>query len=279
VYAWPTDLVPRLAEGLDEATLTYLDALAVHPALAEWALLGRAGGLDELDARYSFPLPDTVAMWNLPIPRLSWLREAAYAQVGAAVAAAARGRTAEAETRLREIIGAGLLIGEEGATLITNLVGFVVADVGAESLVRLYDATGRPAEAVTVRNLQRAGERAAGVSRTGLGQTEMFEMPSIVTDTLTIRGMRWEFFTILNTLGPCLNLNRVVFGPPVDHEAWIEEVRMSLVRTEGERELFDLARRGWGVGNPEGVQPVVRLFAQMMGGGVESCASLAAAAG
>jgi hypothetical protein len=123
-----------------------------------------------------------------------------------------------------------------------------------------------------------AGERAAAVSRTGMGATDLDEMPSVVTDSLTIRGLRWEYFSALSTLGPCLNLNRVVFGAPANYDEWLDEVRSALVRTDEEDQLFELARRGWGVQDPGGLQPVVRLFAQVMGGGVESCAALAAAA-
>ena len=52
-----------------------------------------------------------------------------------------------------------------------------------------------------------------------------------------------------------------------------------LVRSEGEEELFRIAQRGWGISERDGgPQPVARLFAQMMGGGLESCAELAAGA-
>jgi hypothetical protein len=169
-------------------------------------------------------------------------------------------------------------MGRDGQSLISNLIGFVVADAGGEALANLYDATGRADDAVAVRSLLDAGERAASLSRSGLGRTQLFQMPSVVTDTLAIRGMRWEYFTVLNTLGPCLNLNRVVFGAPEGHETWIAEARAALVRTEGEAELFALARRGWGVQDLENLQPVVRLFAQTMGRGAESCVALAAAA-
>jgi hypothetical protein len=277
-YRWAEDLVPMLGTGaLGPDAVAYLEGLGRLPALEEWHVLGTAPGLDELGARYVFPLPDTLSMWTFPIPRMSGLREAAYAQIGAAVGAAASGRTDEAETRLRELIGAGLLLGRDGETLIGNLIGFVLADMGGEALANLYDATGRAEEGTAVRHLMEAGERAVAVSRTGVGSTDMDEMPPIVTDSLTIRGLRWEYFSALSTLGPCLNLNRVVFGPPADYDEWLEEAHAALVRTGEEDELFQLARRGWGVQGPRGLQPVVRLFAQMMGGGVESCATLAAA--
>jgi len=278
-YQWAEELVPLIGTGgLGPDAIAYLDGLGGLPALQEWHVLGTSSGLDELGARYVFPLPDTLSMWDFPIPRMSGLREAAYAQVGAAVGAAANGRTDEAETRLRELIGAGLLLGRDGETLISNLIGFVIANTGGEALANLYDATGRTQEGSAVRDLMEAGERAVAVSRTGVGITSMDEMPSVVTDSLAIRGLRWEYFSALSTLGPCLNLNRVVFGPPANYEEWLQEVHAALVRTDEENQLFELARSGWGAQRPAGLQPVMRLFAQMMGGGVESCAVLAAAA-
>jgi len=277
---WATDLVPLLGSGgLSPEALTYLDGLRRLPVLNEWRVLAHADALDELGARYVFPLSDTLTMWEVPIPRLSGIREAAFAQVGAAVAAAANGAYGEADTRLRELISAGILLGRDGETLMSNLMGFVIADTGGEALANMYEATGQPLDGASVRDLMVAGERAAGVSRTGAGTTETWEMPSIIADSLTVRGIRWELFTTLTTLGPCLNLNRVVFGPPDDYGEWISEARAALVRTDEESQLFELARRGWGVQDPQGLQPVVRLFAQVMGGGVESCAALAAAAG
>ena len=61
------------------------------------------------------------------------------------------------------------------------------------------------------------------------------------------------------------------------YEVWLDRVRTSLVRTEGEEEILRLALRGWGGAEEDGgLQPVARLFAQVMGGGLGSCAELAA---
>ena len=83
---------------------------------------------------------------------------------------------------------------------------------------------------------------------------------------------------MLSTLGPCLNLNRAVFGPPDDYQAWLDQARALMVRSEGEEQLFRLTQRGWGIPEGDGGwQPVARLFAQVMGGGLGSCAELGAA--
>jgi len=275
---WARDLVPRLGEGLDPAMVAYLVELGRHPALLELGVMARVETMDEVGAFYVLPLPEDMSAWEFPIPKLSAIRELAYAQVGAAVGAAAVGRVDEAETRLREVISAGLLMGRDGSTLITNLIGFVLAGVGAEALTNLYAATGRTAESEALMERMRATERAARLGQVGRGRAGISTMYDAVTDTTTIRGMRWEFLITLSTLGPCMNLNRAVFGPPDDYEVWLERARTFMVRTEGEEQLFQLAQRGWGMPEGDGgLQPVARLFAQVMGGGVGSCAQLAAA--
>ena len=81
----------------------------------------------------------------------------------------------------------------------------------------------------------------------------------------------------MSALGPCLNLNRAVFGPPDDYEAWLDRARTLMVRSEGEQQLFQMVERGWIPDEEGGLQPVARLFAQVMGGGLGSCAQLVAA--
>ena len=278
VHFWARDLVPRLADGLDPAVVTYLVELGRHPALLELGVMARAETLDEIGALYVLPLPEDMTWWEFPIPKYSGIRYLAYAQVGAAVGAAATGRVDEADTRLRELISAGLLMGRDGPTLISNLIGFVLAGVGGDALANLYAATGRPAESEALLERMRATERAARLGQARRGRSGISNMFDAVTDSSTIRGIRWEFLVTLSTLGPCLNLNRAVFGPPDDYQAWLDQARTIMVRTEGEEQLFQLVQRGWGIpGGDGGLQPVARLFAQVMGGGLGSCAELAAA--
>jgi hypothetical protein len=244
---WATELMPQVAEGLDPEVLTYLEDIASHPALAELRTLAYAPDLDE-SALWISPLPPDARIFELPIPRFSGVREATYVQVGAATAAAARGRTDEADRMLREIISAGLLMGEHGNTLISNLIGFVVTNVGAEALVSLYAATGRSAEAAALRDELDTAVRVAEKAQVGLetsARTSLAGMPETVTDSIAIRGLRWEFFITLSSLGPCLNLNRSVFGLDEGFTAWVEEAREGLVMNQGDLELFELARRGW----------------------------------
>jgi len=278
-HFWSRDLVPRLGEGLDPAVAAYLQDLGRHPALAELGVIARARAMDEAGAFYALPLPEDMSVWEFPIPRYGRIRDAAYAQVGAAVGDAAAGRVDEAEGRLRELISAGRLLGNDGQTLIANLVGFGIAGAGGEALANLYDATGRVVEGAALRERMAIAERAARRGRAGGGGADISTLPDIVTDSLTIRGLRWEYLITLSALGPCLNLNRAVFGPPEDYGAWLDEVRGFLVRSDSEEAVFQLALRGWGLPEDEGaLLSVARLFGRVVGGGVRSCTELAAAA-
>jgi hypothetical protein len=272
--------MPRLAEGIDPSVAAYLRGLGAHPAFASLSVLSRAPALDEVGALYVLPLPETLDPWQYPIPKYSRIREIAYAQVGVAVGEAAAGRVEEAEARLMELIGVGTLLANEGTTLISNLVGVVIAGIGGDALANLYAATGRSEDARVVRERVYAAE--AAMRRISAGSIEgRFEgLPPVVTDTSAMRGLRWEHFGTLSALGPCLNLQRAVFGPPSDYAGWVERARTSLVRYEGEQEVFEMMRRGFSIDSEAGggALAVARVYGQVMGGGVGSCAELLAAA-
>lgn len=270
-HMWAQDLMPQ-ARSLDAEVVAWLEEVGSHPALAELRTLAQAGSLDEAGALYDLPFPDDLISYQVPIPKFSGFRSLAYAQVGGAVADVARGRVDAAETKLRELISAGSLMGREGQTLLTSLIGIVTAGVGAEALANLYGVTGRPEAEEALRSRRALAERAADVGSLSLGRRQLSEMPELVTDTSAIRGMRWEHLHVLSGMGPCLNLNRVVFGPPEGYDEWIAEVRETLVRFESEEHLLSTMLRGWGTAESE--SPAGRLFAQVMGGGAGSCAGL-----
>lgn len=244
---WASALVPRLDGGLEPETLDYLEDVGSHPALVELRTLARAEAMDEAGATLVVPLPPDVTVFSLPLPRLSGIREAAYAHVGGAIAAAARGRNEEAVTRLREVISAGLLLGRDGNTLLANLIGYVVVGVGAEALLNLYEATGREAEARALRDELETTEQVTEMLRVGDGSSStatLLGMPEVVIHPDAIRGLRWEFFTMLNGLGPCINLHRSVFGADETFERWLGEARDVLVRYPADEEIFALSRQG-----------------------------------
>lgn len=244
----------RAFGGLDTMSAgarDYFARVAAHPAHADFARLSRASSADIAGGRYD-PLGDTIGLYRLPIPRYSGIRLGAYAHIGKAIHETVQGRNADAERSLREVIGVGRLLMDDGPTVIDNLVGAVLVSHGGDALEAFYRATGRAEEAERLEWARSAATRAA--ERVGAGQLRRFTSgaalaaleasPAIVLDTTVSRGVRWERFMLVSTLTPCLNLHRTVFGPDEDYEEWLEDARASLVVHPREAEFFDLARQG-----------------------------------
>ncbi|HSG49397.1 MAG TPA: hypothetical protein VLA43_16375, partial [Longimicrobiales bacterium] len=252
-HRWAEELFQRVAQGLSSPMIEYLEAVAYNPAHAAFSRLARAPELDAAAGRWETEFPPGLTMASIPIPRFGELRQGAYAHVATAALAQAQGRSDDAERLLREVVSVGMLLGDQGPTLIENLIGHVVAEFGGTALEHFYEAAGREEEAARVAALRDAARRSA--TRIQSARHEGVEsfvraLPDLVGDTGTVRGLRWEFFTLTTTLSPCLNLHRMVFGPDEDYEAFVEQSRARLVRWPSEEKLFDLARAGyWGPGD------------------------------
>ena len=278
---WPVELFPALAAGeIGPEGLAYLERIAAHPAHREMARAAVAPAADLSGARYRVPFPDGITMWQLPIPQYRPLREGAYAGVARGAWLASAGRMAEAERALREVLSAGLNLADEGPFVIDNLVGLVMADAGADGLAAFYDYAGRTEEAATLRWARRTAEDASRVAQLEASPSPsamLARMPEIVTDTTALRGVRWTFLTTMNTLSPCLNLHRMVFGPDPQYHRWLDEAQASMVRYPGEGEMFELGRAGYFGRKGEGRANVLgAILAIPMGGGEStgSCARL-----
>ncbi|MDP2959511.1 MAG: hypothetical protein Q8N53_24035 [Longimicrobiales bacterium] len=274
-HRWAEELFARVTQDPAPDLLAFLEGVAAHPAHRDFARLARAGELDVGAGRWSDPLPEGVSVLSLPVPKFASLREGAYAHLAAAAADLAAGREAEAESKIRDVISVGFLLGDHGPTLIDNLIGHVVVGTGGTALERFYEATGRLEDAHRIRDLADAAERSARrIHSIAPEGTEAFvrSLPGLVTDTSAVRGLRWESFVLTTTLVPCLNLQRMVFGPDDGYRAFLEEARSSLVRFPSEERLFEVARAGyWGAAAPGGASLFGRLLGVSMRPGEGSC--------
>lgn len=279
---WSAQLMPRAVSGeLDADERAFLGDVARHPAHDAVSRLARAPTLDVVGTRWPTPLPDSASWVRLPIPKLSPLREASWAVVGAASLDAAEGRTERAERRLRELISMGFVLGDQGPTILDNLMGFVLVDTGGEALAHLLEGTGRTDEVRTLRRARRTSDRTAELVALGADpgqEAALGRIPDIVESPSAIRGLRWEYFAFMNTVAPCLNLQKVVFGPGDSYEEWMARSRDRLVRLESEEALFQRVRGGWfATATPRSdAGPVGAVLRLTLGGrGVTgSCASL-----
>lgn len=274
-HRWAEELFARMAQGPTPAMMEYLEAVASNPAHASFSRLARAPQLDAAAGRWAPTLSAVTTMASVPIPKFGELREGAYAHVAAAALAHAQGRDDEAERLIREVISVGMLLGDQGPTLIENLIGHVVAEFGGTALENFYANAGRGNDAARLAEIRDAARRAATrIHNAAPEGIESFvrSLPDLVADTGTVRGLRWEFFTLTTTLSPCLNLHRMVFGPDDGYAAFVEEARSKLVRWPSEEKLFDLARAGyWGTSAPDNESLFGRFLGIAMRPGEGSC--------
>ncbi len=266
---WARLAVEGMGERLDPNAVVYLERVAAHPAREELARLARASALDVAGARWSLPLPGGLIMTELSRPTLSSVRGAANAHLAAAALDAHYGRVARADTAIREVLTAGLLLADRAPTVLDNVVGIEMASAAGRALESLARSAGRP-EAEAMAWSRRAAERTVARARAGSpddDQSRLRAMPVAAVDPDLFPGARWEYLSLLNTLGPCMNLSRVVFGPDAEYEAWMEEARAGLVRTPADAELFDVARSGLLAGNRDAEPSLTtRVLALTMGG-------------
>lgn len=233
---------------MDEASRAYLSQLEDHPARELFARVARSWPADIVGGRLELPLPPDVAMYSLPIPHFTQLRNSAYAHIGLAGAAYAAGDVDAAELILREVISVGFILADDGPTLIDNLIGFVMIEDGGSALEGLYTAAGRTGEAKALRQAREAIERAHSHLPSNFGsslQSNLSLLVEIAADETALRGLRWEFLALTSTLVPCLNAHSIVFGPDEDYAGWLETVKATLVRFPGEDALFTVAQEGF----------------------------------
>jgi len=247
-HLWAQQLFPKVRQGLSREERELLEEVAGHPAHREFELLARDPAVDVAGTRWVFPLPDSLSMYSLPIPRFSSIRTGAYARVGVAALHFVEGRPAAAEETLRGIISTGFLVAEEGPTLIDNLIGYTIVKIGGDALESFYLASGRTEEAENLSWVRETAQRVEVLSRATVGsgdvQASLQRMADVVVSPQSIRGLKWELFVLLNTIGPCMNAHRVVFGPDERYTTWLETARSHLARYPSEAEIFSVAQRG-----------------------------------
>lgn len=254
-FEWPDSLFTLVARGTTADQRAYLEDIAGHPARADLSRLSRAAAIDIASARYADPLPMDLTLLTMPIPRYTELRFAIYSHVGTAAAEFLSGRVERAEEVLREVVSLGFLLGDGGPTLMDNLIGYALIEQGALALADLYRASGQTEKATQLRDLRNAANAAVGRAQFGYSagaEAWMRSLPSMVSDTSLARGLRWELFVGITTLTPCINLQRLVFGPDQEYWDFVNEAYDYLVAWPSEDGLYERARAGQ-FGSPAGV--------------------------
>jgi len=247
-WAWALEVLERASGGLTVEERAYLSVVAAHPAQREFSTVAQARTTDIIGTRYAFPLPDTITAVALPIPWFGFLRNAAAAHAAAAALDLSDGRHDRAERAVREVISLGFTLIDHGPSMIDNMIGARIVNAGGDALELVLQATGRRPEAenlARVRTQVKAMAYRATLPRVGESvEGALRAMPAIVLDTTAARGLRWEFFGLVSSFAPCLNLHTMVFGPGEEYETWRHDARQALVQGTKDSQLFEIMGRG-----------------------------------
>ncbi len=259
---WPIDSAaptirdrPRWVDSLfarrryPPAETAFLRRVASHPAHAEFAPIARARAADVIGTRYQLPFGPNVTFVNLPWSRFGNIREGARAHVAKAALELADGRPAQAEQTIREVISVGFLLMDGGPTLVDNLVGSALINLGGDALQELHRATGRRTEAETLAwvraEARQAAERAVAGQEEGMSaEAGLRAIPQTVLDSTQATGLRWEFMGWTAVFAPCASIKTLAFGPGADYARWLDAARKSLVRRPSDEALLALVQRG-----------------------------------
>ena len=258
------DLVSRnFASFTSDERVSLLQA-AAHPAQAELELLARATLADVVTGRWSLPFADGASLFDLPWPRFAAIRTA--------------------EGTVRDLISAGFLLVDQGPTLIDNMMGVAWVNMGGDAIEELYKKTGRAADADRLHAARESAAQAASMARVGNGEQDIHTLlrgiPDLVERADALRGLRWEYLATFNMLAPCINLQKMVFGPDKTYADWMDRSEKGLVRVPGEAALFELARTGSaGAGDEAPTGVLSRLLSMTLGAQTQpgSCARLVSA--
>lgn len=265
-HRWPEEIFHAVTDQPSQELVSYLADVAAHEGHAHFARLARASDLDAAVGRWLDPLPSTINFVSIPIPH-------GFIEL-------LEGRPDRAEEAIREVISVGLLLGDQAPTLIDNLVGYVIAAGGGQALEHFYLATGQTREAAELAALREVSSRTADRIHATLPngiESLVRALPDIVSDSGAVRGLRWELFAVVTTLTPCLNLQRMVFGPDDGYTRFVERAHDILVRWPSEEGLFELARAGY-QGGAADVRPsiLVRVLGVSTRSGPGTCSDLLA---
>ncbi len=278
-----SDLMSRPLSDFTADEQAAMRQAAAHPAHEEFHILARAELVDIVNGRWQLPFPDSMTYQDLPWPRFQAYRTAGLAQVAKAAVELSNGDREAAEHTLEELISTGFLLIDQGPTLIDNLMGVVLTNMGGDALIAYNRRVGDDVRADELDWGRQSALRAARKARAGLIPEDIHSLlqgvPDLVQNDDALRGLRWEYFATFNMLAPCINLHKMVFGPDETYDEWRDEARETLVRVRGERDLFELAESGaLGAGGAqlEGFLPRFLSLTLGSGGAPGSCASLIA---
>ena len=228
---------------------TELRIISDHPVTYDISAVARAQDVNMIGARYVLPFAENLSPFNLPLPHFGSLQQAAAAHIAKAANHSLERNFNAAEETIKELISVGFLMIDHGPTILDNLAGSQLIRTGVDALIAFYQGRDRDTEAERLLVLQEELERIlqqATFSGSDVDVALTLRLiPDLVIDPATMRGIKWEMFSIAATFAPCLNPHLVVAGPGERFDEWLAAAQHALVQNEGDQAMFDLLKKGW----------------------------------
>jgi hypothetical protein len=239
-------LVARAGKGFSPEETRYLKQVASHPGFAEIPLIAGAREMDQLGAR----VPPNHPFTAFTMPFRSPTRQVANALIAKGAFEIAQGRREQAEHTFREIISVGLLMVDQGNSLIENAQGAVIAEAGLKAIEDFYLLEGNNARVASIRanrqaasitpddrgrDVDRAEGRAVNIPNTRRGFYQKAQ------DEQRRRGERWEALQAMS-MATCSNAHEMLFGPSGEFETAFASARANLARFPSEHQLLSNMR-------------------------------------
>lgn len=258
--AMPGDSVMRRAlAGLSPRERAWLQQVVTHPGLALVDTVAYAGKLDPW-AALKLPLPEEVNPFSLPTPGMMGIRNAARLALYRAALATADHRPAVADSLVREVIGFGLRLHDDSDQLIGALIGTAIAREAAASLAELRTATGKTADAETIRTALAGG---GGVTLFADLDPSLDPPVAIrhaiiaaVMANAAPRPVEWELAASLG-IAPCTDLRELLYGPAPHLEAAYDVASERVEDSPHAQAAFAVVRRGIAGVAPQGEVPLL----------------------
>lgn len=208
------------------AQRAYLNRIAAAPVWQAFDRVGAAPAVDFIGGTFVIPFADDAAWPEMPIPRFAVTKNYAYASTARAAAHLANARPDSAEHALRSTISFGFAISDNATTLIEQLIGVVIVEIGRAGLEQFFEVTKDPRGALLAARVD---------SFTALSETP--------GDDSAMRGLAIER-AALTSVAPCTNVRELIFGLSDEHRAEMEATRRRFQRFPSDSALFDMIDAG-----------------------------------
>jgi len=250
------DSLLRLGQrrAFSQAQQRYLRDIAANPGWAMFRTAARAPRADIIAARYApaaLEVRNRGLVWSyLTLPQYKPVRDAGLASAAVAALRLSEGRPADAEAALRDAVGIGLRLINDGTILLETMQGAQIVNNAMDRLATFYEITGRGPEARRIRDSRDSAraradqesdlERALGERFNGNPTVQVRNLlMRMVADTTLPASFRWEFVR-MTVAQPCIDAHELVFGARPEVESTLARFARQVLRTPGDSAFLQM---------------------------------------